>query len=132
MGRQNHRMLPIAGHNVGGLGTLSSGNHHVIIRITDHDGNLGQISHKGSKDTESLNKIDGLLIGIVVALAVASFLIEQYPLCLVENLFREIQEKNPFACIAKELVRYPALGEEGADEDGRIKDGAWHGRGDIL
>ncbi len=28
--------------------------------------------------------------------------------------------------MAKELVRYPALGEEGADEDGGIKDGAWH------
>src|SRR5712691_6910888 len=39
--------------------------------------------------------MDSLLIGIVVALAVASLLIEQYPLCLVENLFREGQEKAP-------------------------------------
>jgi hypothetical protein len=34
--------------------------------------------------------------------------------------------------MAKELVRDPALGEEGADEDRGIKDGTWHGRGDIL
>jgi hypothetical protein len=76
--------------------------------------------------------MDGLLIGIVVALAVASLLIEEYPLCLVENLFRKIEEKSPFTCMAKELVRYPTLGKESADEDGRIKHGAWHGLGDIL
>src|SRR5215831_10714853 len=28
----------IAGHDVGSLGTLSRGNHHVVIGITDHDG----------------------------------------------------------------------------------------------
>ncbi len=86
----------ISGDNIGGLGTLSRGNYHVIIRITDHDGNWGQISHKGSKSTETVNKIDGLLIGVVVALTVAPLLIEQYPLCLVENLFREVQEKKPW------------------------------------
>ena|SRR6266851_4429597 len=122
----------ISGHDIGGLGALSSGNHHIIIRITDNHAHLGQISHEVSKVTESLNKTDGLLIGIVVALAVASLLIKQYPLCLVENLFREGQEKSPFACMAKELVRYPTLGEECADEDGGIKHGAWHGVCDTL
>ena len=84
------------------------------------------VGHEVRKGTETVNKIDSLFIGIVVALAVASLLIQQYPLCLVENLFREAQEKSPFACMVKELVRYPALGEEDANEDGGIKDGAWH------
>ncbi len=70
----------ISGHDIGGLGALSSGNHHVIIRITDHYGHLGQVSHEMRKDTESLNKTDGFLIEIVVALAVASLFIKQYPL----------------------------------------------------
>jgi hypothetical protein len=40
------------------------------------------------KGTETVNKFESLLIRVVVALAVASLLIEQYPfLCLVENLF---------------------------------------------
>ena len=76
--------------------------------------------------------MDSCRIGIVVALAVASFLIEQYPLCLGENLFREVQEKSPCACLTKELVRDPALGKESTDEHGGIKDGAGHGRGDTL
>ena len=42
------------------------------------------------------------------------------------------QPYTAFAGMAKERVRYPTLGEEGADEDGGIKDGAWHGRGDTL
>jgi len=70
----------ISGHDIGGLGALSSGNHHIIIRITDHYGNLGQISHQGSKGTETVNKIDGLSVGIVVSLAVASALIEKHTL----------------------------------------------------
>src|SRR2546423_1378269 len=114
----------IAGHDVGGLSALSSSNHHIVIRITDHNGHLRQVGHEVRKVTESVNKTDGRCIGIVVTLAVASLLIEQYPLCLVENLCREAQEKSPFACMAKELVRDPALGEECADEDGGIKDGA--------
>ena len=77
-------------------------------------------------------KLTSLLIRIVVALAVASLRIEQYPLCLIENLCGEAEEKSPSACIAKERIRYPALGEEGADEDRRIKHGAWHGLGDTL
>ena len=111
---------------------LSRGNHHVIVRITDHDRHLRQVGNKMSKDTESLYKIESRFIGIVVALAVASFLIEQYPLCLGENLFREIEEKSPCVCMTKERMRDPALGEERTDQDSRIKDGAWHGRGDIL
>ena len=65
---------------------------------------LGQISHEVRKGTESVDKMDGCFIGIVIALAVASRLIEQYPLGLSKNLFRQAQEKSPCARMAKELV----------------------------
>jgi hypothetical protein len=68
----------------------------------------------------------------VVALAVASLIIQKHTQGFVQNLLREEQEKSSCAGMAQELVRYSALGEEGADEDGGIKHGAWHGLGDIL
>jgi hypothetical protein len=105
---------------------LSRGNHHIVIRVTHHYGYLRKVGHEVGEGAESLNKMDGLGIGIVVALAVASLLVEKHPLCFVQYLLREAQEKSSFTGMAKELVRYPALGEEGADEDGRIKDGAGH------
>src|SRR5437870_3091600 len=126
------KQVMISGNDIAGVGTHGSGNNHVVIRVTDHHSHLGEIGHEVRKDPKSLNKMDGLLIEIVVALAVAPLLIEQYPLCLLENLFREKQVKSPCACMAKELVRYPALSKECTDEDSGIKYGAWHGRCDTL
>ena len=51
----------IAGHDGGGLSTLSRSNHQVIVRIADHDGYLRQIGYEVRKVTESLNKMTLLL-----------------------------------------------------------------------
>ena len=39
--RCKRQQVFVSGHDVGGLGTMSRGNHHVIIGITDHHGHLG-------------------------------------------------------------------------------------------
>jgi hypothetical protein len=122
----------VAGNNIRSLGALRRGNDHIVIRITDDYGHLGYITHEAGKDTQSLNKIAGCLIRIMVALTMASLLIKKHPLGFVKYLFREVQEKSSFTGMAKELVRHAALDEEGADEDGGVKHGAGHGRGDIL
>ena len=94
----------VAGNNIRSLGALRRGNDHIVIRITDHYGHLGYITHEAGKDTQSLNKIAGCLIRIMVAMTMASLLIKKHPLGFVKYLFREVQEKSSFTGMAKERV----------------------------
>jgi hypothetical protein len=92
------------------VSTLSCSNHHGIVWITAYYGHLGKIGHEVRKSATFCNKLDSLFMGIVVAKAVASRLLKQYALCLVENLICKGEEKSPCAGIGQELVRYPVLG----------------------
>jgi hypothetical protein len=85
----------IASHDVGGLRAWSRGNHHVIVRITDHDGHLQQIGYEGRQGTEALHTMEGLCLGIVVALAVPSLPIKKRTLGFVQHLLERYRSIAP-------------------------------------
>ena len=84
----------VSGDNVRDLGGKGGSNHHVIVGITDHHRDVGEVGNKGSKVAEPVNELCYLFVRIAVALTVASLFIKQDILCFFKNCLREDKQKS--------------------------------------
>ena len=119
--------VAVARHDVVRFGSERARDHHVVVGIAHHRGNVDEVGRDFGEERETGDERGHVLIAVGEALAEMLFG-EQNVFGLSKDRRREVQREDAISSKMEELIggSSGSCGQEGADQNGGVDDRVRH------